>query len=263
MRKIHAKIETRSNLKLRLKNCTDFEFTLNELRRFVKERKFQICIHLILNKINPLQAAKYFSDTAEICIELLPSLIKKNLLNRYEATSTHFPCILGMGKLGSKEMNFYSDLDLILIYDSKAKYIFKNKNYSSIESYFARFTQALVSAFTSLTEEGRLYEVDMRLRPSGRQGPVATSLFAFDLYQKEKAWVWEHMALSRSRIISGDYSIKSKVLGVFNTVFDSNTYSTETIKKQTLKMRQSLGEKFSRKFLPPEIKFGRGGMEEL
>ena len=76
----------------------------------------------------------------------------------------HLPCVLGMGKLGSSEMNFFSDLDLILIYDPFVKYKIKNQNYNSLEKYFARFTQALVSAFTSLTQEGKLYNVDMRLR---------------------------------------------------------------------------------------------------
>mgnify|MGYP001408694772 CR=1 FL=1 len=263
LQKIRSKRDIRSSLQLRLERGSDFEFLLNEFRRFVKERKFQICVHLILNKISPYRAAVLFSETAELCIELLPSLIRKNLIVRYGAPYSHVPCILAMGKLGSQEMNFYSDLDLILIYDSKAKYDPGKKNHASLSAYFARFTQSLVSAFTSLTEEGRLYEVDMRLRPSGKQGPVATSLLAFDSYQKEKAWVWEHMALSRGRIISGDETIRKQVLGVFDSVFGKKIHTIDTIKEQTLKMRHSLEEKFSSKFTPPDIKFGRGGMQEL
>ena len=260
---IDSRDAARSNIKLRIKRGSDYEFTLNELRKFAKERKFQICVHLILEKINPLQAAEFFSDTAEICIGLLCPLIKKNLLRRYGSPAKYLPCILGMGKLGSKEMNFYSDLDLILIYDSQARYNAGNKNYGSLSAYFAKFTQTLVSAFTSLTEEGRLYQVDMRLRPSGKQGPVATALSAFDSYQREKAWVWEHMALSRGRIIAGDTSIKREVLGIFDKVFGQGGHSKQTIKTQTLKMRHSLRTNFPSAFTPPEIKFGRGGMQEL
>ena len=260
---IYSKDVARSNIKRRIKRGSDYEFILNELRKFAKERKFQICVHLILEKINPQQAAEFFSDTAEICIGLLCPLIKENLLTRYGSTAKHLPCILGMGKLGSKEMNFYSDLDLILIYDSHARYNSGNKNYGSLPAYFAKFTQSLVSAFTSLTEEGRLYQVDMRLRPSGKQGPVATSLSAFDSYQREKAWVWEHMALSRARIIAGDISIKREVLGVFDKVFGQGGHSKQTIKTQTFKMRHSLKTNFPSVFTPPEIKFGRGGMQEL
>ncbi len=263
LRTINPKTVVKSELRLRLKHDSEYEFLLNELRRFAKERKFQICMHLILNKMNSMQAARFFSDTAEICMEFLISRIKKKLLMRYGSPAGLVPCILGMGKLGSKEMNFYSDLDLILIYNSVVIYNLEEKTNKSLPTYFARFTQALVSAFTSLTEEGRLYEVDMRLRPSGRQGPVATSLSSFHSYQNEKAWVWEHMALSRGRIISGDSTTKRQVLGVFKAVFGRGIHSLNTIKEQTLKMRKSLGEKFSSTFAPPEIKFGRGGMQEL
>ncbi len=260
---IHTKSVAKSKLRIRLKRNSDYEFILNELRRFVKERKFQICVHLILNKLSSFQAAKLFSDTAEICVDILCPQIKKNLSKRYKISGVEVPCILGMGKLGSREMNFYSDLDLILIYNAKISPNLGENDSSSLPGYFARFTQALVSAFTSLTEEGRLYEVDMRLRPSGRQGPVATSLFSFNVYQNEKAWVWEHMALSRGRIISGDSDLKRQVLKVFNEVFERKIHSAQIIKEQTQKMRQTLGKKFSSVFALPEIKFGRGGMQEL
>ena len=263
LEKISLKSVTRSNLKLRLKGTSDYEFILNELRRFAKERKVQISIHLILSKVNALQAAKFFSETAEICIEILLPLIERNLKETYGFTPGHVPSILAMGKLGSKEMNYHSDLDLILIYNSNSKYIPGNRKDSSLSAYFARFTQALVSAFNSLTEEGRLYEVDMRLRPSGRAGPVATSLIAFESYQKGKAWVWEHLALSRGRIISGDANFKKQVLNVFDSVFMTSQHTPKIIRKQTSKMRQTLGEQFSYKFVPPDIKFGRGGMQEL
>ena len=263
LEKINLKSIARSNLKLRLKETSDFEFILNELRRFAKERKVQISIHLILSKVNAFQAAEFFSETAEICIDILLPLIEQNLKETYGFTPGHVPSILAMGKLGSKEMNYHSDLDLILIYNSDSKYIPGSRKDSSLSAYFARFTQALVSAFNSLTEEGRLYEVDMRLRPSGRAGPVATSLIAFKSYQKGKAWVWEHLALSRGRIISGDANFKKQVLNVFDSVFMASHHTKKIIKRQTSKMRQTLGEQFSHKFLPPDIKFGRGGMQEL
>ena len=250
-------------LKLRFKYNNDFEFIINELRRFVKERKFQISIHLILGKINCFHASKYFSDTAEICIEILLPVVKKNLKTRYGYPVNHLPCVLGMGKLGSSEMNFFSDLDLILIYDPFVKYKIKNQNYNSLEKYFARFTQALVSAFTSLTQEGKLYNVDMRLRPSGRKGPVATSISSFLNYQINKAWVWEHMALSRARIITGDTKTKSKLNKILFQIFDNKTFSKNEIKKQTLNMRLTLQNNYSKEFNPPDIKYGRGGFQEL
>ena len=263
MDSISSKETMNNELKIRIGRNNDFEFIINELRRFVKERKFQISIHLILGKINCFTASIFFTDTAEACVNILIPVIKQNLKKRYGYPSNHLPAILGMGKLGSSEMNFYSDLDLILIYDHNVIYRIKNDKYSSLETYFARYTQALVSAFTSLTEEGKLYDVDMRLRPSGRKGPVATSLSSFLDYQLKKAWVWEHMALSRGRIIAGDTNTKNKLNRILIKVFDKKIFLQKEIKKQTKNMRLSLQNNYSKKFEPENIKYGRGGFQEL
>ena len=263
MDSISSKETMNNELKIRISRNNDFEFIINELRRFVKERKFQISIHLILGKINCFTASIFFTDTAEACVNILIPVIKQNLKKRYGYPSNHLPAILGMGKLGSSEMNFYSDLDLILIYDHEVIYKIKNDKYSSLETYFARYTQALVSAFTSLTEEGKLYDVDMRLRPSGRKGPVATSLSSFLDYQLKKAWVWEHMALSRGRIIAGDTNTKNKLNRILIKVFDKKIFLQKEIKKQTKNMRLSLQNNYSKQFDPDNIKYGRGGFQEL
>ncbi len=260
---ISSKETMNNELKIRINRNDDFEFIINELRRFVKERKFQISIHLILGKIDCFTASIFFTDTAEACVNFLIPVIKLNLKKRYGYPANHLPAILGMGKLGSSEMNFYSDLDLILIYDHEVIYKIKNDKYSSLETYFARYTQALVSAFTSLTEEGKLYDVDMRLRPSGRKGPVATSLSSFLDYQLKKAWVWEHMALSRGRIIAGDTNTKNKLNRILIKVFDKKIFLQKEIKKQTKNMRLLLQNNYSKKFDPENIKYGRGGFQEL
>ena len=263
METISSKELISNELKIRINRNNDFEFIINELRRFVKERKFQISIHLILGKIDCFTASMFFTDTAEACVKFLIPVIKYNLKKRYGYPANHLPAILGMGKLGSSEMNFYSDLDLILIYDPKVIYKIKNDKYSSLETYFARYTQALVSAFTSLTEEGKLYDVDMRLRPSGRKGPVATSVSSFLDYQLKKAWVWEHMALSRGRIIAGDTSTKNKLDRILIQIFEQQIFSEKEIKKQTQNMRLSLQTNYSKEFDPENIKYGRGGFQEL
>ncbi len=109
-----------------------------------------------------------------------------------------------MGKLGGREMTAASDLDLILIYDFDSDKPDSDGGRSLQGSqYFARLTHRLISAFTTRTNSGVLYDVDMRLRPSGRSGPVATRLDAFADYQDAEAWTWEHLALTRARFISG------------------------------------------------------------
>jgi len=107
-----------------------------------------------------------------------------------------------MGKLDGEEMTAGSDLDIIVIYDSAA---------DNAQNWFTRLTQRLITGLTAPTAEGDLYEVDMRLRPSGRAGPVAVSLEAFRHYQNEEAWTWEHMALTRLRFVAGDAALGAAV----------------------------------------------------
>ena len=93
-----------------------------------------------------------------------------------------------------RELTAGSDLDIIVIYDADPL---------EAQTWYTRFTQRLITALTAPTAEGELYEVDMRLRPSGRAGPVAVSLPAFERYQNQDAWTWEHMALTRLRPVAG------------------------------------------------------------
>ena len=120
--------------------------------------------------------------------------------------------VVAMGKLGGYEMTATSDLDLILMYD------FDDNAPESDGArplhgtqYFARLTQRLINALTAQTNYGALYQVDMRLRPSGRAGPLATRLDSFASYQETEAWTWEHMALTRARVVSASPAFKLRI----------------------------------------------------
>src|SRR3981189_3996882 len=124
-----------------------------------------------------------------------------------------------MGRLGSREMTASSDLDLILLYDCDSA----EPDSDGVRSlhgahYFARFTQRLISAFTTRTNYGVLYDVDMRLRPSGRAGPVASRLDSFAEYQDREAWTWEHMALTRARVISSSPDFRRRIEKIIRDV---------------------------------------------
>src|SRR5210317_805597 len=108
-----------------------------------------------------------------------------------------------MGSLGAGRLHATSDLDVIVIYDAMGVEASDGKRPLAARIYYARLTQALITAMTAPMAEGRVYEVDMRLRPSGNKGPVATSWDAFQSYQMGEAWIWEHLALSRARVIAG------------------------------------------------------------
>ena len=117
-----------------------------------------------------------------------------------------------MGKLGSRELTAGSDVDLILLYDHDADADESDGEKGLAPShYFARMTQRLIAAVSAQTAEGVLYELDLRLRPSGNKGPVATHIDAFRKYQRNDAWTWEHMALTRARPVAGDAAFRAAV----------------------------------------------------
>ena len=145
--------------------------------------------------------------------------------------------IVALGKLGSRETTAASDLDLMLLYDFPADAGESDGPKRLGPSlYYARLTQRLISALTAPTKAGRLYEVDMRLRPSGRQGPLATQFTSFKLYQRDEAETWEHMALTRARFVAGDASLGADLA---KTVRQTLTRERDavTIARETRSMR--------------------------
>jgi glutamate-ammonia-ligase adenylyltransferase len=117
-----------------------------------------------------------------------------------------------MGKLGGREMTASSDLDLIVVYDfDPACEQSAGAKPLAPSQYYARFTQRLITVLSAPTAEGTLYEVDMRLRPSGQKGPVAAQFSTFIEYQTTEAWTWEHLALTRARVLTGPPEFQAKV----------------------------------------------------
>src|SRR5690606_356525 len=147
--------------------------------------------------------------------------------------------ILGMGKLGSRELTAGSDVDLILLYthDEDAEESDGEKPLAP-SYYYTRLTQRLIAAVSAPTAEGVLYELDLRLRPSGNKGPVATHIDAFSKYQRQEAWTWEHMALSRARTIAGDPSlcaaVETEVDAVLALPRDANKIMAEAAKMRAM-----------------------------
>ena len=159
-------------------------------------------------------------------------------------------------------MTAASDLDLILIYDFDAKATMSSGlKPLPITQYYTRLTQRLISAFTAPTAEGILYEVDMRLRPSGQKGPVATQLSSFIHYQTSEAWTWEHMALTRARVISGPPALRAAVEKAIRDVLVEPRDRAKTRRRRPRHARRIEKEKGTRD--PWELKQVRGGLVDL
>ncbi len=172
----------------------DFETAMNKVRILAKEQRFRLTLSALSGNMSPLDIMKFCSDLADQVIRTLVPVAVKETQRIFGPIRGGF-AIIGLGKLGGQEMRLSSDLDMMLVYAP-------HEDGELRPDIYAKLTQRLMSALSVNTSEGGLYEVDLTLRPSGRSGPVAVSLSAFEQYYYEKAWSWEFMALTRARIIT-------------------------------------------------------------
>lgn len=179
-----------------------YERALDAARRWAHEWQFRVGVHHLRGLIEAEQAGQHYADLAEAALSALAPLVTAEFARRHGAPPGVGAAVLGMGSLGARQMNALSDLDLLVIYDAEGVEGSEGPRPLATRAYYARLTQALLAALTAPTAAGRLYQVDMRLRPSGRQGPVATALGAFRDYQMNEAWTWEHLALTRARVVA-------------------------------------------------------------
>ena len=192
--------------------AVSYEETLDRLRIFGAEQKFLIGIRLLTGAIDAARAGKAFSDLADLSIDAALQEVIAAFAERHGRVPGGRVAVLGMGKLGSRELTAGSDVDLILLYDHDEDAEESDGDKPLAPShYYARLTQRLIAAVSAPTAEGVLYELDLRLRPSGNKGPVATNLEAFGKYQRGEAWTWEHMALTRARPVAGDAALCEKI----------------------------------------------------
>lgn len=206
--KMQALVE---GLTTRLAEVPDYEKKLDAARRWMKEWHFRIGVHHLRGLVDAFEAAKSYADLAEAVIVALWPVVSADFTRKHGPAPGRGAVVVGMGSLGAARLNAASDLDLIVIYDADGVETSDGPRPLATRPYYARLTQAMVTALTAQMPEGRLYEVDMRLRPSGRQGPVATALQSFTAYQQDEAWTWEHLALTRARVLAGPADLAAEV----------------------------------------------------
>ncbi|RWC46145.1 bifunctional [glutamine synthetase] adenylyltransferase/[glutamine synthetase]-adenylyl-L-tyrosine phosphorylase [Mesorhizobium sp.] len=222
-----------------LEGDRDYEDVLDRLRIFASEQKFLIGVRLLAGSIDPARAGRAFSDLADLTIEAALQAVIAEFALRHGRIAGGTVALLGMGKLGSRELTAGSDVDLILLYDHDTDAEESDGDKPLAPShYYSRMTQRLISAVSAPTAEGVLYELDLRLRPSGNKGPVATHVDAFKKYQRKDAWTWEHMALSRARAIGGDQTLcteaEAEVAAVLALPRDSPKVMAEASEMRTM-----------------------------
>ena len=200
-----------ADLSSRLAQEVDYEARLDGARRWCKEWHFRIGVHFLRGLSDAQEAGAQYAQLADAVIAALCPVVVAQFTTKHGPPPGRGAAVLAMGSLGSQRINAQSDLDIIVIYDPLGEDMSQGKRSLATRPYYARLTQALITALTAPMAQGRLYEVDMRLRPSGSKGPVATSWTSFTHYQQNEAWVWEHLALTRARVVAGSSELAQDI----------------------------------------------------
>ncbi len=260
-----------------LENAAHYEDKLDTLRRFRKEEFLRIALNDIYGNTPQGQTTLQLSHVADVCLQHSLAIARQELIPRHglpycaEGDDAHEAAfaIIGLGKLGSMELNYHSDLDIIFIYEgegaTRAVDGTDPQRFKSLtnQQYFARLAQRTISVLTLMTREGNLYEIDTRLRPSGNQGPLVTSLPAYKTYHEDTAAPWERQALIKARVVAGSPELAASydsltAMIVYERPLPENL--SAEIYRLRQRMEKEIGQETDQHL---NIKTGRGGMVDV
>ena len=244
-----------------LESDGDYETRLDNTRRWMKEWHFRVGVHHLRGLIDAASAGAQYADLANAVLRGLWPIVTDQFANRYGPPPGRGAVVLGMGSLGAGRLTATSDLDMIVIYDPLDEETSQGKRPLATRVYYARLTQALITAMTAPMAQGKLYEVDMRLRPSGNQGPVATALASFESYQMNEAWVWEHLALTRARVVAGPSDLATDVERLRRAILTQSAKRPDIL-QQVSDMRLRIAEAKA-PLGPLDAKIGAGRLQDI
>ncbi|MHB1012604.1 MAG: [protein-PII] uridylyltransferase family protein [Desulfobacteria bacterium] len=267
---VKSKSDLRTGLAEALKGCDDFEQELDELRRFKNLETLRIGIHDMAGSLSLEEGMFQLSALAEVLLSHATHLAIREVRRRFgvpieAATGAEaFFCVLGMGKLGSEELSYHSDLDILFLYSGPGESTpepGRSGDFRKLSNheYFAKVAQRMISILTTSTREGFVYRLDTRLRPSGNAGPLVSSLEAFERYHEGSAHLWERQALLKCRFVAGDRDfgrrVEEKTRGfIYGRPLPPN--AAEEIHRLRMRMEQELGREREDRL---NLKVGRGG----
>lgn len=237
-----------------------YEELIDRARIIGQEQKFLVAAGLLSGTVSADMAGAQFTALAETLLNRLFASVQIEFAKRHGTIEGANVALVAFGKMASREMTFTSDLDFILLYDAPDTESDGERPLAT-SHYFARLTQRLVAAISAPTAEGVLYEADMRLRPSGNAGPLATSLAGFTAYHRDNAWTWEHLALSRARVIVGSGDLPAAIEREIATVMHRGRDTAKTI-EDVVSMRALMARerKPRHEF---DLKLADGGLVDL
>lgn len=239
-----------------LNNTDDFEIQMKVIRQYKNSEWLKIGMLYSNNIIGLEELELYLTNLAEACLLSVMDLCKKLVAQKISEPKQDV-AIIGMGKLGSMEMNYFSDLDLIFLYRSEDE----NAGYFNTKLF-----QKVISTLTIVTEEGSLYEVDMRLRPTGSQGPLVTTFNNFKEYHLRSSWIFEKQALTRARVLGENNEFHEEIESFIKDILYSKPFEEDYLKREIRNMRKKIEDELASKEKVMdmfEIKYGQGGLTDI
>jgi len=248
----------------------DDETFMNHLRQWKHAQVFKVAAADITGHVPIMKVSDYLTWIAEAVLDVTAEYAWRFMQRRsglpggFKSENGMPFLVVGYGKLGGIELGYGSDLDIVFLYDGLAPSdISDGEKPLENNLYFMRMTQKIISLLTTFMPTGTLYEVDTRLRPNGASGMIITDLKSFEAYQENKAWVWEHQALVRTRAIVGS-KVSQQHFYDFKKTFIANPRALETLKQEVVSMRQkmraSLDKTNAEQF---DLKQGSGGIVDI
>lgn len=239
----------------------DYERVLDRIRRVTGEIRFALGLQTIAAVHDPLAIAAALARTAEAALRVAQGAA----VREFERVHGRIPggelLVLGLGRFAGGALTHASDLDVIYLFSGTHEGESDGNRPLGVTHYFNRLAQRVTAALSVPTAEGALYEVDTRLRPQGAQGPLAVSFASFARYQQEEAWTWEHMALTRARVLTGSPNARAQLEAIIANVLD-RPRDAATLRRDVLKMRAEMAA-----HKPPQgpldAKLLRGGLVDL
>ena len=206
----------------------DYGLALEEIRQRVSEAHFLICAQLVTGLISPAQAQGHFTQAADHCLHEVQRAARAEMENQYGVLVGSLG-IIAFGRLGAREMTAASDVDLVFVYDCAEDAYSSGPKSISASEYFGKLVRRIITGLSAPSRDGVLYEVDMQLRPTGRSGPAAVSLAAFQTYYENDAWTWEEMALCRARVSFADDAFRHRLETEITTILERTRDSQELV----------------------------------
>ena len=244
----------RADLGSALRISQTYQDVLDIVRRWANDARFEVGLGLLQGRRTPREAGADLSEIADATVEALLTATLEEFRERHGAFPDSSFAILAYGKWGSGDLTLGSDLDMVAVYDAPLEVTHSDGQKPLWAStYFNRLMQRLQTAITAQTGEGRLFEIDLRLRPSGKDGPLAIHIDGFERYQKEDAWTWEHMALVRSRVAVGPPELAARLDAIrMEVLAQPHSGLREAVRDMRAKMAagRKAGEPFDLKHRP-------------